>query len=242
MSATVPQRLTFQRGFTLTEMSVVLVIVALLIAGLMIPLSTQQEIRARTATDKTLSDVREALIGFAATNARLPRPANSATDGTERAACATDADCSGFIPWATLGVEKLDGWNKLIRYSVTPAYANATITLTTIANRTVQGRDGAGALSYLAGQASCTAAGQCVAAVVFSHGAGRWGTSDSGTALADGSATNADEDANNTGPTAYFSRLPTADTAATGGEFDDVVVWLPSTLLTNRLIAAGKLP
>ncbi|MCZ7654581.1 MAG: type II secretion system GspH family protein [Rhodocyclaceae bacterium] len=32
-----PQRLTFARGFTLTEMAVVLVIVALLITGLVIP-------------------------------------------------------------------------------------------------------------------------------------------------------------------------------------------------------------
>lgn len=243
MTSAVPQRLTFAHGFTLTEMAVVLVIAALLIAGLMIPISTQQEIRARQDTDKTLSEIREALIGFATTNGRLPRPATSSTNGAENSStCATDAACSGFIPWATLGVEKLDGWKKLIRYSVTPDYANTAITLATIANRTVRSRDAGGSLSYLAGQASCTSAGQCVPAVIFSHGAGRWGTTESGTALGDGSGTNTDEDANNAGPTAYYSRLPTAETSATGGEFDDIVIWLPSTLLTNRLIAAGKLP
>lgn len=230
----VSRRLTFARGFTLTEMAVVLVIVALLIAGMMLPLSAQQDIRARQETEKTLNDIREALIGFAIANARLPRPATSAADGTENpAACANDAACSGFIPWATLGVTKLDGWNKLIRYSVTPAYANGAITLTSVANRTVQTRDALGAIVPLAAQ---------VPAVVFSHGKERWGMTDSGVALPDGSATNVDEDANDTGPTNYFSRLPGTDTATIGGEFDDLIVWLPATILTNRMISAGKLP
>lgn len=79
----VPRRLTFARGFTLAEMAVVLVIVALLIAGMMLPLSAQQEIRARQETEKTLSDIREALLGFAVANGRLPRPAISATNGAE---------------------------------------------------------------------------------------------------------------------------------------------------------------
>ncbi|GIK26743.1 MAG: prepilin-type N-terminal cleavage/methylation domain-containing protein [Betaproteobacteria bacterium] len=246
----VPRRLTFARGFTLAEMAVVLVIVALLIAGMMLPLSAQQEIRARQETEKTLSDIREALLGFAVANGRLPRPAISATNGAENpTTCATnpspdtpDADCSGFIPWAALGVRKLDGWNKLIRYSVTPAFTDAAITMTTVPNRTVQTRDSAGTAQYLAGQATCSTASQCIPAVVFSQGKNNWGTNEAGVALPDASATNADEDTNNTGPTNYFSRLTSEDTAATGGEFDDLVVWLPTTILVNRLITAGKLP
>ncbi|HNQ58309.1 MAG TPA: prepilin-type N-terminal cleavage/methylation domain-containing protein [Candidatus Desulfobacillus denitrificans] len=238
-----PRRLTYARGFTLAEMAVVLVIVALLIAGMMLPLSAQQDIRARQETEKTLNDIREALVGFAAANGRLPRPAVSAVNGAENpATCGNDAACSGFIPWATLGVHKLDGWNKLVRYSVTPDFANAPITLTTVANRTVQARDAGGAAIYLAGQAACNTTSQCVPAVVFSQGRRNWGTNEAGDALADESATNADEDANDTGPTNYFSRLPVTDTAAAGGEFDDMVVWLPTTILINRMIAAGKLP
>lgn len=232
----------FARGFTLAEMAVVLVIVALLIAGMMLPLSAQQDIRARQETEKTLNDIREALVGFAAANGRLPRPAVSAVNGAENPTCGNDAACSGFIPWATLGVHKLDGWNKLVRYSVTPAFANAPITLTTVANRTVQARDAGGAAIYLAGQAACNTTSQCVPAVVFSQGRRNWGTNEAGDALADESATNADEDANDTGPTNYFSRLPVTDTAAAGGEFDDMVVWVPHSILINRMIAAGKLP
>ena len=241
MKSAAPQRLTLSRGFTLAEMAVVLVIVALLIAGMMLPLSAQQDIRARQETEKTLSDIREALIGFAIANGRLPRPATSATDGAENpATCANDAACSGFIPWATLGVIKADGWGKLIRYSVTPAFANASITLTAVANRTVQTRDTAGTVIYLAGQATCNTTNQCVPAVIFSQGKNNWGTSEAGIALPDASATNADEDNNDTGPLNYFSRLASSDTAFPGGEFDDLVIWLPTTILVNRLAAAGK--
>lgn len=238
----VPRGLTLQRGFTLTEMAIVLLIVALLIGGIMFPLSAQQEIRARQETEKKLEEIRNALIGYAATHGRLPRPAVSAVDGTEAGLCADEAACAGFVPWAALGVDKVDGWGKLIRYSVTRDFANAAITLTTVANRTVQTRDGAGVAVYLAGQAVCNTTNQCVPAVVFSHGKERWGTLGTGDALPDGSASNADEDANNAGPTAYFSRLPTTDTAAAGGEFDDLAVWLPTTVLFNRMITAGKLP
>ncbi|OQY65831.1 MAG: hypothetical protein B6D47_12090 [Rhodocyclaceae bacterium UTPRO2] len=73
-----PRRLTYARGFTLAEMAVVLVIVALLIAGMMLPLSAQQDIRARQETATTL-------VGFAAAKSAAcrarpsrPRTARSA--------------------------------------------------------------------------------------------------------------------------------------------------------------------
>lgn len=233
--ATVPPEPTFpQRGFTLTELAVVLVIVGLLISGMLLPLAAQQDIRAHNETERVLDEIREALLGFAAANGRLPRPATSATNGIENGtACASDAACSGFVPWATLGTAKLDGWAKLIRYSVTPAYANGAITLASVANRTVRTRDAAGVVVDLASQ---------VPAVVFSQGKGRWGTTDAGNTLADGSATNADEDTNNdVNSIVLFSRLP-SDATTGGGEFDDVVVWLPTNILVNRMIAAGRLP
>jgi prepilin-type N-terminal cleavage/methylation domain-containing protein len=234
---------TFSRGFTLTEMAVVLVIVSLLIGGMILPMSAQQDIRQVAETQKSLANIQEALYGFAVVNGRLPRPATSATDGVENPVlCASETACSGFIPWATLGVDKVDAWNKLLRYSVTKDFANGTITLSTIAIRTVQTRDTAGNAVYLAGQATCSATSPCAVAVIFSQGKNRWGTTDTGTALADGSATNTDEDTNNTlASTNFFSRTPTTVTTG-GGEFDDIVVWLPTTILTNRMISAGKLP
>ncbi|MBA3031902.1 MAG: hypothetical protein KKF85_07280 [Gammaproteobacteria bacterium] len=63
--------------------------------------------------------------------------------------------------------------------------------------------------------------------------------SETGAVLPDGSATNTDEDANHTGPTNYFQRTPTTSTTG-GGEFDDIVVWLPANILINRMISAGR--
>lgn len=229
-------------GFTLIELAIVLFIVALMLGGMLLPLSAQQDIRARQETEKALSDIRDALTGFAVTNGRLPRPAASATNGAEAAVCANDAACSGFVPWAALGSAKLDGWGKLIRYSVTPAFANATIALSTVANRTVQTRDTTGAVAYLVGNASCSTPNQCAPAVVFSQGKHRWGTTDAGLALIDGSSTNFDEDANETGPTNYFSRSPSENTATSGGEFDDITLSLSGNTLFNRMVASGRLP
>ncbi len=243
MRLAVPPAPTFaQRGFTLVELAIVMFIVALLLGGMLLPLSAQQDVRARQETERALSDIRDALIGFALVNGRLPRPATSATDGAEAAICANDAACSGFVPWAALSSAKLDGWGRLIRYSVTPALANSSITLSSVANRTIQTRGAAGVPSYLAGSASCTTPNQCIPVVIFSQGKSRWGTTDTGVALADGSATNVDEDANETGPTNYFSRTPSDNTTVTGGEFDDIIVWLSGSTLFNRLVAAGRLP
>jgi len=136
----IPPAPTCVRGFTLTEMAVALLIVALLIGGMLLPLSAQRDIHAQQETRRTLAEVRDALVGFAVVHGRLPRPAVSATDGSERGPCANDADCHGFIPWAALGVQKSDHWGKLIRYSVTRDFANNNITVTAIADRTVRSR------------------------------------------------------------------------------------------------------
>lgn len=59
------------------ELAMVLVIVGLLLGGLLIPLSSQQDLQSRQATEKSLIDIREALIGFAVINGRLPCPAQA---------------------------------------------------------------------------------------------------------------------------------------------------------------------
>ena len=71
------------KGFTLAELAVVLVIVGLLLGGLMVPLSTQMDNRYRSDTVKALADIREALIGFAIVNGRLPCPAQPDLSNTD---------------------------------------------------------------------------------------------------------------------------------------------------------------
>ena len=214
-------------------MAITLFIVALLLGGLLVPLGTQVEQRKITETQKTLDDIKEALIGFTIANGRLPRPATSNVDGNEKSACASEGVCTGFIPWATLGITKLDGWGKIFVYSVTPAFANNPISFTTVATKTVQTRDTTGTLVSLASSTPV---------VIISQGKNNWGIGDNGNAFADTSATNTDEDTNNSATVNFISRTQTDNTAASGGEFDDIVTWLSPNILFNRLVAAGKLP
>lgn len=221
-----------QRGFSLIEIALVLVIVGLALGGIVSAIGPQLENKRVSETQKVLEEVKEALIGFAIVNGRLPRPATSATDGTEMAACATDALCTGLIPWERLGITKLDSWAKIIRYSVTPAYTVAPAT-STAGTKTVQTRNAAGALVNLA---------TTEPAVIFSSGKLSFGTTDGGVVIPTQSTanTNADEITNNAASVTFIQRPVNTATTAMGGEFDDIVIWLPKTTLVSRLAQAGK--
>ncbi|MFN9709438.1 MAG: prepilin-type N-terminal cleavage/methylation domain-containing protein [Burkholderiales bacterium] len=229
-------------GFTLVEMGIVLLIVGLLLAGTMMSLSTQDDLKRIARTDERLAEVREALIGFAIVNGRLPRPATSLVNGNERAVCATELDCTGYIPWALLGLQRTDGYDNLIRYSVTPAFANAAFTLATLPSKLVTSRDAAGLVTYLAGNVPCTLNNGCTPAVIYSTGRRNWGVNLDGIALGDTSTTNTDEDANNAATVSFMSRDNSESTTLAGGEFDDRVIWLPAVLLSGRMVQAGRLP
>lgn len=226
------------RGFTLIELAAVVLVVTLLIGSILVPLATQVQQRKVADTQRTLDEIREALIGYAMINRRLPRPANSATDGTEKSVdCADDAACTGFIPWTTLGVQGTDAYGKLIRYSVTPVFSHAApFTLSSTANRNVQTRQSTSPFAL-------TPLVSSVPAIVWSQGSERGGTSAGGDVQLDDSATNVDEDVNAAATVVTaISRFPTDATAATGGEFDDIVTWVPAGLLMNRMVSAGRLP
>jgi prepilin-type N-terminal cleavage/methylation domain-containing protein len=123
------------QGFTLIELAIVLLILGALFAGILIPLTTQVELRRVNDTQKTLVEIRDALIGFAAANGRLPCPASAASNGQESWAAggsAANGKCSnffdGFAPGQVLGIGPtdsagyvLDAWNNRIRYAVSNA-------------------------------------------------------------------------------------------------------------------------
>jgi hypothetical protein len=67
---------------------------------------------------------------------------------------------------------------------------------------------------------------------------------DDGVKIANASATNVDEVVNgsNAIDTTYYTRDFTKNTASTGGEFDDLVVWISAIFYINRMVSAGQLP
>ncbi|CDG82737.1 hypothetical protein [Janthinobacterium agaricidamnosum] len=205
--------------------------------------NTQQAQRERK-TLATLVQAREALLGFAAVNGRLPRPAASSLDGREQsAACRSEADCSGFLPWVTLGIDGADSWGKLLRYSVTPAMTVAPIAaLSAVATKTVHSRDERGRLFLLAGYTVCGLSSQCLPFVVFSQGRNNVGVAANGMTQANMAQGNLDEAANQQASVRFISRMASDDTAQPGGTFDDMLVWSTLPALYQRMRAARNLP
>lgn len=229
------------KGFTLVEMAIVLVIIGLLIGGLVTPLSVQLEQRRVADTQRGMEEAREALIGFAVRNGYLPCPAISATNGLEDrdgARCGNERRI-GFLPWATLGLNKLDSWNHLYLYSVTPAFTDSAnvFRLNTPRDITVASRDALGNL------VSATAVND-IPAVILSHGRNGFGAySDAGIRQADTGAGNVDEKANmNPAGQAFITRVASDNATAPGGAYDDIVLWLSPNILYNRMLAAQRLP
>jgi prepilin-type N-terminal cleavage/methylation domain-containing protein len=141
MPATVSRPGTRQRGFTLVELAIVLGIVTLLLTGLFVSVSAQIDLQRLSETRATIESAREALLGFAAANGRLPCPASDISNGQEAFCTTASGGCThttviqahgrcnrffnGFLPAAALGITPtdnqgyaLDGWGNRLRYAV----------------------------------------------------------------------------------------------------------------------------
>ena len=123
-------------GFTLAEMAIVLVIVGLLLTSVISTVSTQLDARNIAETQSRLNQIKEALVGFAQANGRLPCPADgtiatgAANAGVEQVVSTTTYVCSnannfGVVPWATLGVSETDVWGRRFGYKVSSVFSDA---------------------------------------------------------------------------------------------------------------------
>jgi prepilin-type N-terminal cleavage/methylation domain-containing protein len=221
-----------QTGFTLIEMAMVLMIVALLLGGLLPTISSQVEQRHMNDTRKQLDDIQQALIGYAVIHGYLPCPADGTiatgqpNAGIAKSTCNTGAN-GGVLPWVTLGVGETDAWGRRFTYRVTPAFA----TVSTPFKLSDTGNLNVG----LTVGSSDVAAN--VPAVIVSHGKNGLGAY-----LPDGSqispvplATTPEGDNINND-----NNFVSQDFVQNG--FDDLVVWLSPNILFNRMVTAGKLP
>jgi prepilin-type N-terminal cleavage/methylation domain-containing protein len=245
------------RAFTLIEVLVVMVIVTLLLSGLALPIAAQLQMRRADETRRLLAEAREALLSFAASHGRLPGPATAASAGEEAFAPGGDAangHCAtfygGWLPSATLGLSPLDAegfardaWGtpaNRIRYAV---FGDASVN--TVANPLT--RAAGLRLATLPALAAathfvliCSTGAQATAAscgpaasqltrraafVLLSPGANAGA----------GPVAGGDEARNLAATPVFVHHDPTPD-------FDDVVAWVPVSLVVSRLMAAGQLP
>lgn len=246
-----------QRGFTLTELAVVFLIVALIIGGAIMTVSAQLEQRSREETLRRLNAAAEALIAYAIVNRRLPCPALAGT-GDEANPGGT-GNCTAFyngvLPARTIGFQPVDGagqgidvWTNPIRYAVANLItgcigSSTTPHFTNAANLKANGiscrpndldvcSSSSGTTATSCNTAARVASVETVAFVVWSTGknggfATTWG---------------ADENENGDGDRVFVSRTPSDAQAAAGTHYDDLMVIVPVGIVYSRLISAGVLP
>lgn len=71
--------MTAQRGFSLIELAIVLVIVTILIGGLAVPLSAQIQARRIAETNKTLEEAQAAIMGYTLSHIAIASPPSTCT-------------------------------------------------------------------------------------------------------------------------------------------------------------------
>jgi prepilin-type N-terminal cleavage/methylation domain-containing protein len=99
-----------QRGFTLVELAISMVILGLVLTGFALALSQQVQQRQLTDTRTALQQANDAIVAFVVANARLPCPAVVGSNGQESmAGIGKCTAAAGFLPAVSLGLPNLDG-------------------------------------------------------------------------------------------------------------------------------------
>ena len=184
----------------------------------------------------------------------------AAPDPTTPCATATNNARFGLVPYVTLGLARdaaVDGWGDFFSYQIsnafpteafnpgTPSYntpipapyrdwsLTANLRSGNIGELTVNDRDAAGTVF---------AAATNVVAVIISHGPNGYGAHTiSGTRNTLPSGADEVENTNGGTDTVFFRRTATTDDAATGGAFDDRVMFLTADDLLGPLFKDGSL-
>jgi prepilin-type N-terminal cleavage/methylation domain-containing protein len=215
------------KGFTLVEMAIVLMIVGLLMAAFLTPLSAQLQQNRINEARNDLFEIKEALQGFVSANLNLPCP-DTTGDGIADAPCLVGASTGGNVPWVTLGTKPTDPWNRRYQYRVNNIFTVAPLTLATVA--------APGELQVCTDFTCAASDANSVPAVIYSSGANGAVQPPLG----------ADEIENTVVAGATFNGVfvnhEFAPAAAANGEFDDVVDWVSTNVLIGRLVAAGQIP
>jgi prepilin-type N-terminal cleavage/methylation domain-containing protein len=250
------------RAFTLIELAIALLVLAVLAGGLAVPLAAQLEQRRHVETRRQLDEAKEALLGFAAAHGRLPCPASATSNGEESFAAggdATNGSCSnfydGWLPGAALGLSPLDGegfvrdaWASRanrIRYAVfgggsaINAVPNALTRADGLQAATLPALAAASHYLYICASGAGANAAGCGSASNQLTRRAAFVLLSLGANAQSAPRAGSDEARNVAGDPVFVHHEASM---AAGAEFDDIVDWVPVHLVVNRLLTAGRLP
>jgi prepilin-type N-terminal cleavage/methylation domain-containing protein len=217
-------------GFSLVELAIVLVIVALLTSGLLLGISAQRNAAENTDARRQLEIIGEALNGFALTRGRLPCPAVANLTNTDvNAGLENCALQHGVLPWAALGLPETDPWGNRFTYFASSSFTGA-VPVGALASFTL---DTDGNANIKATSSSTSNLATNLPAVVVSHGsrgAGAWQPSGAQLPGAAG-----DELENSDADLTFIAGQPS-------NSFDDLLTWVVPSILKSKMVAAGRLP
>ena len=219
-----------ERGFTLVELAIVLVIIALLTSGLLMGITAQRASAENSDAQRQLDNIREALLGFAMSKGRLPCPADPALNTGIEDRTNDTSQCNrvdslkngifGVVPWTTLSLPETDPWGRRFTYYVNADFTKPTTAmqssfdLKTVGNADIK--------NTVTPPPSTITIASNLPAVVVSHGSNGVGTS-------------GDELENANSNLTFVSRTP-------DNNFDDLVTWIVPSILMSKMVAAGRLP
>lgn len=253
----IKKKLQLQKGFTLIELAVVLVVVGILLSSFIGTLTSRIEATRRSETIDELNEIKQAMVAYSFVNGYLPCPdcvvagagciagtqADGVADYNVGLGRCSENEGAGNVPWVTLGIGRSDAWGTRYRYAVQNEYAdkNSPFTLaSTTGSAKIEEPD------FVADATGATPhdLATSVVAIIFSHGKnGYEGTSDNNEAREPAPAANLDEKNNTNDDQIYYMRPETSTEAnIAGGEFDDLLIWISEYELKAKMVKAGKLP
>jgi len=261
---------SYAQGFSLVEMVVVLAILGFLLGAVVMPVATQHEIRKFHETERMLREIKQALIGFAIVNGRLPCP-DVDTDPSELPVAAVDGleDCDavqrgideGYLPWSSLTLRPTDTWGHLFYYRVTPEFTYRAVAgappgeqqldLEDVGDLKVRTRGDNPASGQGSEGKEPILLASTAPAVVISYGANGSGARNiDGDVLARPGIGTDEADNVPGGDRAFMTRLHTrggencndTDESKAFCEYDDLMIWLSRPVLIGELMNGGVLP
>ncbi len=251
-----------QRGFSLVELSIVILVMGLILGGIALPLAQQRDNARLKEAEQQVEDVREALEGYLLVNGALPCPATPASGGQAAVAGGSCQRQHGFVPATTLDLRGhrnddnllLDPWKSPLRYSVSATdvdgngdwdFTNAAdlsaVGLAALAPDLIVCRSAAGASATACSSANATLTDRSPF-IVYSLGKD-WAQFSSADQVENTGATLGG------GPSGARYRVAANRvfvlrglSAQPGAEFDDIVGWTPANTVYKRLVDAGFVP